>query len=82
MRKKEVAEVAKDVLNNKSDVSEFESSLIQQFHRLDRNGQAERDAMKQILRTNLLMAKALGQMVKEVAMLKNKIATLETRQLA
>lgn len=77
LRQKDVAEVAKDVLNNKSDITQIESSLHRSYKNLDRSAHGEREAMKEILNTCLLLAKSIGMMAKQIVALEEKVSDLE-----
>ncbi len=74
--KKSVDETVKELLQCRNvDGWDVTRTLNESFNRLDRTSNAERDAMRDILGTNLLLSKAIGQLA---VMVNNLAAELET----
>jgi hypothetical protein len=80
-RRQEVDQIVKSLgIGEVPNVPEITASLMQDFRNLDKNSHAERDAFKRILASNVLLAKAVGQLVQEVALMKREINNLKNRR--
>ena len=80
LRQKEVDEVAKKVLNNKSDITEIKSVLHRSYKKLDQSAFAEREALKETLNAALLLAGAVNQLAEKIVLLEGRIETLAKGQ--
>ena len=77
LRQKDVAEVVKDVLNNKLEVTQIESSLHHSYKILERNAYSEREAMKETLNSSLLLAKVVSGLTERVKSLEYEVQLLK-----
>lgn len=78
LRNKQVADVLKDVLQDKTDVGEIETALHRVSSRYHKASFAEREVFDQLLISNLSLAKAVGQLARENMVMKERISALET----
>ena len=78
-RRQSVGEVIKDLVNEKIDVNAVTVSLMRSYRTLDDRAHHERDAFKNILEANVLLSKAVGELMTEVTRLRNEVARLQRR---
>lgn len=78
LKDKDVADVMRDALGERAPApGEIHSSLHRAYKSLDRNSFAERDAMKEILACNILLANAVSTMSKQILVLIGEVQLLK-----
>lgn len=83
VRKKEVADMVNDVLKDKTDLLNVEASLHSLFAKQDKNHREDRDVMHRVLHCNIVLARAVSHLSKEVDQLKSSLRSqksLENQQ--
>ena len=76
LKKKRVAETLKTVVSNKADVSELGASLHRLYSQHERQMNAERETIHELIAASVLLATAIGQVQQVVLHQDAKIAEL------
>ena len=79
-RRQSVDEIVKNLTTEKVDVNQVTATLMKSFRNLDENSHQEREAFKDILASNVLLAKVVGGLVTEVSLLKRELSVLKQRR--
>lgn len=79
-RRQKVDEIVKNLSRGKEEIPEITASLMRSFQVLENNSHYERDAFQDILAANVLLSKAVGQLVTDVARLKREVEVLRSRR--
>ncbi len=62
LRKRDIADTVKDVVNNKTDMREIETSMHALFSRHEKHVENERDVLFCVVKANLLLARVVGDL--------------------
>lgn len=83
LKPRDVEAIAKRVADDgKAEISEIEAALSRMIGKYERTSFAERDVFKQLLESNLIMAKRVNRVLTENNNLKSVVAAQEIRLAA
>lgn len=78
-RRETVDEIIKALTSKDVDINSVQSSLMKSYRVLDNNSHQEKEALKEVLASNVLLAKSVGLLLTRVVHLENDKKVLEGR---